>query len=952
MPRTHVSGASSLRKNRITNKSRLKIERGDVDHDPIIPDEDDETTRMQQQTAGVDAEDANEHHLQAVLNQTRSAKKQAAYIPVPDSTGVVADYEELYPPNRWKDPVTYICSSATVEECTGNALADGFTYHLDDRDQAWLDKNNEEARGEGTSAQGIAQCALRTSARSAKAKGKEPESGPATVITEDEFELVMGLFEKFTHEKTEFLSHGLEHERMPFPAFSEYHDSFLTPLSSPIFAAYVVPDWVPNPMNLLRFARAIYPHWKARRLERKGNRIIPTLNSDESDSKNESYVCFRRREIKAVRKTRASQQSSSEKLSRLQSELSYPLDLAKAILNRETLKREQAVQAQNAWSKRLAMADLKRKFPALGDKADEELFVDRERPAKRSDTIAAARSLKLRTAHEAGRTPRADLMVIKRPEDRTQEIYSGIERELARQKDRDHHWEDHIDAPSPTYPQRLFKYVPPTPESSSRMPRALRLRVGRGGRRFIDRRLAPGQRFPVLDEHRRTVLQAPKGEDAMDVDIPSDSDGVDRLKGLEMRWRFDADDDAPPVGPNGVEEHDRELIDDYDLKYLRHTMTLFGQDDQAHMSVDPHLYYHSASGEVHKTFTYRLGYSSATSVPMAMSRSQHRPVQAMISQTAQIGSLTPVSVPAQIRKVQPPSMKPPQLPSQAAPSAPNSSSIQQPSVSSTLSSHVNVVNRHTAAVSAEGSVESSHCVVNGDTSTQIPHVPTQADGAVPVVSVNGAVQVASRPQHPAQVVAPNSYQMQHLNGYASSAALMSAQYLQHANSQSSALSSQQVQNLKTAFANATNPSDASVLASSRGIPYMYVPSTANFNMIPDGKRPVSWPTVTSPQRPASATNGPVVLDGTDGATNSGAPTLGCTASKTAVQMQAGGATPHMMTHSPHMNGQMMHVNGVVPYGNGQMSHLNGPTAHTPMVSSPVPSLSPPRPAATPALPTA
>jgi enhancer of polycomb-like protein len=71
-----------------------------------------------------------------------------------------------------------------------------------------LEKNNEEARGEGTSAQGALSAGGSTrTGRSAKSKGKEPEAPQALVISEDEFELVMGLFEKITHEKTEYLHH-------------------------------------------------------------------------------------------------------------------------------------------------------------------------------------------------------------------------------------------------------------------------------------------------------------------------------------------------------------------------------------------------------------------------------------------------------------------------------------------------------------------------------------------------------------------------------------------------------------------------------------------------------------------------------------------------------------------------------------------------------------------------
>jgi enhancer of polycomb-like protein len=93
-------------------------------------------------------------------------------------------------------------------------------------------------------------------------------------------------------------------------------------------------------------------------------------------------VCFRRREIKAIRKTRASQTTSSDKLVRLQTEFAYPLELAKAVLARESQKKDCVDQSQQLWEKRMALVDLKRKFPSLNDKADDELLVDKEKPKK------------------------------------------------------------------------------------------------------------------------------------------------------------------------------------------------------------------------------------------------------------------------------------------------------------------------------------------------------------------------------------------------------------------------------------------------------------------------------------------------------------------------------------------------------------------------------------------
>ena len=81
-----------------------------------------------------------------------------------------------------------------------------------------------------------------------------------------------------------------------------------------------------------------------------------------------------------MRRTRASQASSSEKLLRLKQELATAAELAAGVHKREQLKREAAQQAKAVWEKREDFAGLKRKFPSLlNAKEDEELFYDREK---------------------------------------------------------------------------------------------------------------------------------------------------------------------------------------------------------------------------------------------------------------------------------------------------------------------------------------------------------------------------------------------------------------------------------------------------------------------------------------------------------------------------------------------------------------------------------------------
>lgn len=613
---------SSRNRNRITNKSRLKIVRGDVAVEPIILDEDEEKNRLLQSVAGVDQDDANEHHLQQVLSaaslrsQTvrgaevgKSQGSSSVFIPTPDSTGVVDNYESLYPANRWSDPVPYIFSSLTVEECVSGGLAHGATYYMDEKDEDWLSKNNEEARGVGTSSQAALNSGTRTSARSTKAKGKESDNNSPIEISEDQFELVMGLFELITHEETEYLHHSLS-GGMPFPDFSTYQDTFVNELSPTHFSTFKVPSWVPPPSQLLRIARLIYPHWKDRRLERGGLRITPILNYDEQDTLNESYVCFRQREVKAVRKTRASQANSSDKLAALSRQLVDPLDIANRVLEREKHKSASIQLNMAVWERRLALVELKRKNPSLGDKADVDLLVDKEKPVKKPELRAPRISTAKRESIAPSpiiRVERAEPAI--RPSKRlcilSEEIESAMQR--VRTNNAAQNMEDVIEnphyAPLPSYASRLFKFIPPSTASSSRLgavtasdsdseanpplsrqPVPIRLRTGRGGRMHVDR----------CGINRRNYQPS----------LPDNAMDVDEDRRMEERWRFDADDE-PAVSAGGSDEQDRTLVDDYDIKYLRHSMRIMADVDPTVMN-DPSILVHR-DGAREMLVPFRLG---------------------------------------------------------------------------------------------------------------------------------------------------------------------------------------------------------------------------------------------------------------------------------------------------------------------------------------------------------
>ncbi|KAG7444124.1 uncharacterized protein BT62DRAFT_971418 [Guyanagaster necrorhizus] len=598
-------------RNRITNKTRLKIYVGNIEVDPFSFDEDEEKNRLVQRVAGVDQDDANEHHLQQVLSEAalrtqasprsgRGASEKTSYIPTPDSTGHVKDYDKLYPAKKFTAPACYISSSQTVEEQLVAGLAHGCTYCMDERDAEWLEKRNEEARGEGTSAQAALSVSARTSMRSAKGKGKEADTSTPTIVKEDDFELVMGLFELITHEETEYLHHSLK-DGMMFPEFSNYQDTFSNPLEKSYFATYVVPKNIPPPESLLSMAQLIYPHWRARRMERGGLRVIPQLNGDETDSLNESFVCFRKRESKLTRKTRASQYNISEKLEVLTSDFTDACDLVKKVRQREDVKLRSMPHWHNVWLARVSIVNLKRKNPWL-DKVDEELLVDRAPAAKKPDVRVARISIKSETPFV---TPPARTEPAVRPKERIAKLQAKIDLGMHKRKEKDQQWEDTVDnsyvPPLVPFSSRLFKFIAPSsapawPESEVPQRKYVRLRRGRGGRMMLDRRSG------------HSLVR-----DAEDVD--------EETRRLKERWRFDSDD-APPFGQS-YEERDRELVDDYGLSYLRHAFRVLSEVDPALLTDPSIVKYDPENGRKETIIPFKLGFSSIVRpLPMASPNSQ------------------------------------------------------------------------------------------------------------------------------------------------------------------------------------------------------------------------------------------------------------------------------------------------------------------------------------------
>lgn len=238
--------------------------------------------------------------MQLLLKTTGTKADNEIPVPPPQESDI--NYDELYR-IPWRDPNTYIRFSQTVEECVGCA------YDMTEEDDVFLKAYN----------------------------AKRP---PAQQLSEDDFESVMDVFEETASFST------------PFAAV----DKTVAPYS----------EMVPGLMNLdsdtvMPHAKELYEYWKQRRQAEGNGPLHPTLkfethqDSDDMDP----YVCFRRREVRQTRKTRARDVQSADKLKRLRRELEDGRSLVLQSYERELNKRDLLQMDKAVYETRASLKEMK-----------------------------------------------------------------------------------------------------------------------------------------------------------------------------------------------------------------------------------------------------------------------------------------------------------------------------------------------------------------------------------------------------------------------------------------------------------------------------------------------------------------------------------------------------------------------------------------------------------------
>lgn len=188
--------------------------------------------------------------------------------------------------------------------------------------------------------------------------------------TEDQFEEVMGFFEEIVHTKQPYASV----DNAPVLPLAEFEEQFEEGVGP----------------TVRRLAKFIYEHWKSRRLDSANHNLQPSLKVSNAGSLQvllltimkfetgqdtddaDPYVCFRRREIRQIRKTRHRDAQSAEKLRRLRKELEDARHIMAMVKQREIMRKEVLSIDKMLFKQRADVKETKRKLGIKGD--DEDLI--------------------------------------------------------------------------------------------------------------------------------------------------------------------------------------------------------------------------------------------------------------------------------------------------------------------------------------------------------------------------------------------------------------------------------------------------------------------------------------------------------------------------------------------------------------------------------------------------
>ena len=175
--------------------------------------------------------------------------------------------------------------------------------------------------------------------------------------SEDLFEEVMNFFEETAQNKQPFAAV----DSPPVLPLDELEEQFDDTISS----------------EIRTYAKFIYEHWHVRRSATGNRGLSPRLKFETGQDTDDAdpYVCFRRRELRQIRKTRNRDAQSAEKLRKMRKELEDARQLLAMVKQREMIRKEVLNIDRALFQQRAEVKETKRK---LGIKGDDEDLVNQK----------------------------------------------------------------------------------------------------------------------------------------------------------------------------------------------------------------------------------------------------------------------------------------------------------------------------------------------------------------------------------------------------------------------------------------------------------------------------------------------------------------------------------------------------------------------------------------------
>lgn len=269
-------------------------------------------------------------------------------IPVPPPQESSTSHEELYS-RPYSEPTSYVRFSQTVEECIG------CNYDMTEEDDAFLKEYN----------------------------AKRPA---AQRLSEDDFERIMDAFEENAIHHTPYAA--LDKTILDYEAMAPDLNVLL-------------------PAKVMTHSKVVYEHWKSRKEAMGNGSLQPSLKFEmhqESDDL-DPYICFRRREVRQTRKTRARDVQSADKLKRLRRELEEGRQLIVLSREREILKGELLRADRSIFEKRAQVKEMKVRLGIKGD--DEDLINQKVSSSRKHPSASPANIIQAPPKKKHSETPAA-----------------------------------------------------------------------------------------------------------------------------------------------------------------------------------------------------------------------------------------------------------------------------------------------------------------------------------------------------------------------------------------------------------------------------------------------------------------------------------------------------------------------------------------------------------------